>query len=120
MAKIEHLYSTTPGNVPSSLLRGQLSTNIPDQIVYANTPDGVVDQISNGVTGVANASTLLGAHIPIQFHPVVQFRPRHTAADLAAKFVVSGATATLAPMGIFGLGQMVYTPVLTCASINTG
>lgn len=120
MAKVQHLYTTTPGTVPPSLLRGQVAINIPDKIVYANDPFGNVAPISNGNPGVANASSLLGVHIPVQFHPVAQFGVGMTEAQLTAAFVDTGTTATLQHVKVFVMGKAYVTPVLTCASSSIG
>jgi hypothetical protein len=120
MAKIQHLYSTTPGNVPGSLVRGQVAINIPDKIVYANDPFGNVAPISNGNPGVANAGSLVGSHIPVQFHPVAQFGVGMTEAQLTALFTDNGTTATLQPVKVFALGRVWYTPVLTCPHVSAG
>jgi hypothetical protein len=50
MAKIQHLRSETAGDVPASLLRGQVAINIPDALVYANDPGGNVSVISRACT----------------------------------------------------------------------
>lgn len=120
MAKIQHLYSATPGNVPGSLVRGQVAINIPDKIVYANDPFGNVAPISNGNAGVANASSLLGGHIPTQFHPVAQFGVGMTESQLTSGFTDDGTTATMQPTRVFVMGKAYYTPVLTCASSSIG
>lgn len=120
MAKVQHLHSETAGNVPSSLLRGQLAINIPDKIVYANTPDGKVAPISNGNAGVANANSLLGVHIPVMYHPVAQFAPGYTEAQLTSMFTDDGVTAALPAIPVFAFGTKWYVPATSCPSINTG
>lgn len=113
MAKFQHLISTVAGHVPASLRRGQLATNIPDKIVYAEDPTGIVAPISNGNVGVANASSLLGAHIPVKFHPVAQFGVGMTQAQLTALFNI-GTTAILGAVTVFALGRRWYIPPLSC------
>jgi hypothetical protein len=120
MAKFEHLLSTVSGDIPATLTRGQLAVNIPDQLVYAPTPDGLVSVISSGVPGVANASTLLGVHVPTQFEMVAQFAPGYTQAQIASKFVIGATTVTLQTVPIFALGILMYTPVLTLPIAASG
>lgn len=120
MAKFEHLYSTVSGNVPASLLRGQLATNIPDKAVYAEAPDGTVSQISNGNPGIAQASNYLGVHIPSFLHPVAQFGVGYTEAQLGTKFTDNGTTATLQTVPIFMFGSLWYNPVVSCPSVASG
>lgn len=120
MAKIEHLFSITSGNIPSTLSRGQLATNFPDLTVYGPAPDGLISPISIGTPGVANASTLLGVHVPIQFEMVAQFAPGYTQAQVTSKFVIGATTVTLGVVPIFALGTLMYTPVLTCPIAASG
>ena len=118
--KVQHLYSTTAGDVPASLLRGQLAVNIPDKTVWAATPDGTVKQISNGNPGVANASSMLNVHIPTQLHPVAQLGVGYTQPQLQAKFNVGSSTVSLQTVPVFALGQVWYTPPLSCALSSVG
>jgi hypothetical protein len=120
MAKIQHLYSTTAGHVPASLSRGQLGVNFPDKLVYAATPDGKVKTISSGNAGIANASSLLGVHIPVNLHPIAQFAPGYTETDLGTKFSDDGTTATLQTVPIFMFGTLWYTPTVACPSVTSG
>lgn len=120
MAKVKHYYSEVAGHVPATLLRGQIGITIPDQTVYAPTPDGQVKPISSGKAGVANANTLLGVHIPVDFHPVVQFAPGYTQQQLQAKWNVTDSAASLDVVPVFGLGRLFYTPPLTCALSANG
>jgi len=114
MAKVQHLYSNNPGAVPSTLLRGQVFINIPDQTVYAPDPTGNIQKFSAGAPFVANASSLLNVHIPTDFHPVAQFGINETAASLTAKFNIAGGTVTMSPVAVFALGQLFYLPETTC------
>jgi len=115
MAKVQHLYSLTSGHVPASLLRGQMAINMPDQTVYALTPDGQVKAISRGTAGVANASGLTGVHIPVNYMPVAQLAPGYTQAQLTAKFNIGTSTVSLGTIPIFALGRTWYIPPQTCA-----
>lgn len=121
MAKFSHLDSTVSGHVPASLLRGQLAVNSADQAVFTLAPDGQIVQISSGKPGLASASGSLGVHIPVWLHPVAQFAPGYTEAQVGAKFTDNGTTATLQCVPLFIFGQKFYTPAtLSCPSINTG
>ena len=120
MAKFEHLLSTVSGDIPSALNRGQLAVNLPDQLVYATTPDGMISPISSGVPGVANASTLLGVHVPTQFEMVAQFAPGYIAGQLLSLFTIGSTTAVLQTLPIFALGTLIYTPVLSCPVAASG
>lgn len=120
MAKVQYLYSMVAGNVPASLVRGQLAINIPDKIVYAATPDGKVAPVSNGNAGVPNASSLLGVHIPIMYHPIAQFGPGYTEAQLTSMFTDNGTTAAMQAVPVFAFGTKWYVPATSCPSINTG
>ncbi|QRE00299.1 hypothetical protein [Burkholderia phage BCSR5] len=116
MAKVQHLFTTTKGAVPpaASLLRGQLSINIPDQNVHALTPDLKVGVVSSGVQGMPNAMGSTGVHVPVDLHPVAQFAPGYTNAEIAAKFRVSGGTATLDIVPLFAFGRLWYIPKSSC------
>jgi hypothetical protein len=116
MAKIQHLYSVTSGDVPPSLLRGQIAIDFPDQIVYANTPGGTPTPISSGAAGLSNASSYLGVHIPNNFMPACQLGPGMTQSQLQALFVDNGTTATYSNIPIFALGLLIWTGTLTCPS----
>lgn len=120
MAKFKHLYSTTSGHVPASLLRGQIAINIPDQAIYANDPMGRVAQISSGVAGLANANASVAPHIKTAFHPVAQFGVGLTQAQLQSLFVDNGTTATLQTVPIFMFGKLWWTPVVSTASSPAG
>lgn len=120
MAKVQHLYSLTSGHVPASLLRGQMAINMPDQTVYANAPDGTVKAVSKGTPGVANASGLIGVHIPANFMPVAQLAPGYTQAQLTAKFNIGTSTVTLGTIPIFALGRTWYIPPLSCGVSAVG
>jgi len=116
MAKIQHLRSETAGDIPVSLLRGQVAINIPDQIVYANDPAGNVAPISSGAAGVANASSLTTVHMPNNFMPACQLGPGMTQTQLEALFVDNGTTATYSNIPIFAMGTLWWTGILTCPS----
>jgi hypothetical protein len=120
MAKIQHLRSETAGDVPSSLLRGQVAINIPDALVYANDPAGNVAVISSGAAGVADASSFTGVHIPNNFMPACQLGPGMTQAQLQALFVDNGTTATYSNIPIFAMGTLWWTGTLTCPSSAGG
>jgi hypothetical protein len=120
MAKIQHLRSETAGDVPSSLLRGQVAINIPDALVYANDPAGNVAVISSGASGVADASSFTGVHIPNNFMPACQLGPGMTQAQLQALFVDNGTTATYSNIPIFAMGTLWWTGTLTCPSSAGG
>lgn len=120
MAKFQHLYSTTAGNVPSNILRGQVAINIPDQLVYADDPIGRPRVISSGVQGVPNASGLLGVHVPVAFHPVAQFGVTMTQSDVQGRFTDNGTTATLLPTPIFIFGKIWWTQQVSCPSSPAG
>lgn len=120
MAKIQHLYSITAGNQPTNILRGQVAINIPDQLVYADDPIGRPRVISSGVQGVANASGLLGVHIPTAFYPVAQFGVGMTQTDVQGRFTDDGTTATLLPVPIFVFGKLWWTQQISCPSSPAG
>lgn len=116
MAKIQHLLSETAGHVPASLLRGQVAINIPDAVIYANDPGGNVSVISSGASGVANASSLTGVHMPNNFMPVCQLGPGMTQTQLQALFTDNGTTATYNNIPIFAMGRLWWTGVISCPS----
>lgn len=120
MAKFKHLYSTTSGHVPSSLLRGQLAINIPDKTVYANDPMGRPAVISSGTAGLANATSATAVHIKTAFHPVAQFGVGLTQAQLQTLFTDNGTTATLQTVPIFVFGKLWWTPTVSMASSTAG
>jgi hypothetical protein len=120
MAKIQHLLSETAGDIPVSLLRGQVAINIPDEIVYANDPAGNVAVISSSATGVQDASSLTGVHIPNDFMPVCQLGPGMTQTQLQALFTDNGTTATYNNIPIFAMGTLWWTGTLTCPSSPGG
>jgi hypothetical protein len=120
MAKFKHLYSTTSGHVPQSLLRGQLAINVPDQTVYANDPMGRVQPISTGAPGLANVSQATAVHINVNFYPVAQFGVGLTQAQVQTLFVDNGTTATLQTVPIFVFGKLWWTPVISMPSSTAG
>lgn len=120
MAKIQHLISTVSGRVPSSLVRGQVAINVPDQTVYASDPSGTPRVLSSGLPGVPNASGLLDVHIPTAFYPIAQFGVGMTQTDLQARFTDNGTTATLQSVPIFVFGKIWWTPEISCPSISPG
>jgi hypothetical protein len=120
MAKIQHLRSETAGDVPASLLRGQVAINIPDALVYANDPGGNVSVISSGAAGVQNASSQTGVHIPNNFMPACQLGPGMTQTQLQALFSDNGTTATYNNIPIFAMGTLWWTGTLTCPSSAGG
>jgi hypothetical protein len=120
MAKIQHLLSETAGHVPSGLLRGQAAINIADKLVYANDPSGNASVISSGATGLQNASSYLGVHMPTSFMPVAQLGPGMTQAQLQALFTDNGTTATYNNIPIFCMGKLWWTGKITCPSSASG
>jgi hypothetical protein len=118
MAKFEHLYSSTSGDVPTSLGQGQIAVNLADKAVYTAAPDGTIKEVSNGNAGLSSVTSYLNVHIPQMYHPVIQFCPGYTQAQCEAAFTVSGSTATLKPVPIYAFGQTFYTPELTCPVVS--
>jgi hypothetical protein len=95
--------------------------NIPDQKVYAPTPDGTIDVISSGVAGLSNPSAALGVHIPVQFHPVAQFAPGYTSSELTTAFTIGTSLATLQTISVFALGRLWYIAgPMTCPKAASG
>lgn len=120
MAKVQHLYSTTSGNVPATLVRGQLAINIPDQLVYANDPVGRAKVISSGVPGLAGAMGSVGVHIPNALHPVAQFGVTLNQTDLQSRFLNNGTTVTLLTVPIFVFGRVWWTNQVQCPVSSAG
>ena len=118
MAKFEHLYSTTAGDVPTSLGQGQIAINVTDKIVYSAAPDGTIMEVSNGIAGLSSVSSYLSAHLTQPYHPVIQFCPGYTQAQCEAAFTNNGTTATLSPVPIYAFGQTFYTPELSCPAVS--